>query len=70
MCGVNGDHASAISMVFTGSANLIRPSMGSWFIYGLGSESEELPGFVAVNSNSPVKVRKVLKPRLSSFNVA
>jgi hypothetical protein len=62
MYGVNGDHSSAMNMMFTGSANLIRPSMGSWFVYGLGSESEELPGFVAVNSKSPAKIRSAFLP--------
>ena len=32
----------------TGSINLIRPSVGSWVLYGLGSENQNLPGFVTL----------------------
>ena len=34
----------------TGSARIGRPSMGSWVTYGLGSENENLPGFVVLTS--------------------
>jgi len=33
---------------FTGTSTFIRPSLGSWVIYGLGSENRDLPGFVAI----------------------
>ena len=36
--------------MFTGSQRPGRPSMGAWVNYGLGSESEELPGFVVMGS--------------------
>ena len=32
----------------SGEARLIRPSMGSWVTYGLGSENQNLPGFIAM----------------------
>ncbi len=41
-------HGQATLFLHTGSTNLIRPSMGSWITYGLGSESENLPGFVTI----------------------
>ncbi len=44
------NHVPAQLMMFTGSPRLGRPSMGAWFTYGLGSESEDLPGFVALSS--------------------
>ena len=37
---------SAQLLLYTGSNRLGRPSMGSWITYGLGSENENLPGFV------------------------
>jgi len=49
------NHAPAQLMMQTGSAQLGRPSMGSWVTYGLGSENENLPGFVVLTSggNNP-----------------
>ena len=40
------NHAPAQLMLYTGSPRLGRPSMGSWVTYGLGSENEDLPGYV------------------------
>src|SRR5688500_16164137 len=49
------NHAPAQLMVHTGSARLGRPSMGSWITYGLGTENQNLPGFVVLTSggNNP-----------------
>lgn len=44
------NHAPAQLLMHTGSARLGRPSMGSWVTYGLGSENENLPGFVVLTS--------------------
>jgi len=44
------NHAPAQLLLQTGSPRLGRPSMGSWVTYGLGSESENLPGFVVLVS--------------------
>lgn len=41
-------HTSAMTQMHTGTAQFIRPSMGSWMLYGLGSESESLPGYVSL----------------------
>jgi hypothetical protein len=41
-------HGPATLFLHTGSTNFIRPSMGSWISYGLGSDSENLPAFVTV----------------------
>ena len=41
-------HGPATLFLHTGSTNLIRPSMGAWVSYGLGSESQNLPGFVSI----------------------
>ncbi len=45
------NHAPAELMLFTGSARQGRPSMGSWVTYGLGTENENLPGFVVLISS-------------------
>lgn len=44
------NHGPAKIFVNTGSAQPGRPSMGSWLTYGLGSEAEDLPGFVVLQS--------------------
>ncbi len=45
------NHAPAELLLYTGSARSGRPSMGSWMTYGLGSENEDLPGFVVLISS-------------------
>ena len=45
------NHAPAELFLLTGSARQGRPSMGSWATYGLGSENENLPGFVVLISS-------------------
>jgi hypothetical protein len=45
------NHAPAELLLFTGSPRQGRPSMGSWTTYGLGSENEDLPGFVVLISS-------------------
>src|SRR5579871_166399 len=44
------NHDTAHMFLNTGSIIAGRPSMGSWLIYGLGSETEDLPGFVVMMS--------------------
>lgn len=44
------NHGPAKLFVNTGSPQFGRPSMGSWVTYGIGSESEDLPGFVVLQS--------------------
>ena len=44
------NHAPAQIMMNTGSQQFGRPSFGSWSLYGLGSECEDLPGFVVLTS--------------------
>jgi len=45
------NHAPAELLLYTGSPRPGRPSMGSWVTYGLGSENENLPGFVVLISS-------------------
>ena len=43
------EHAGAMMMMNLGHLQPSRPSMGSWLVYGLGTESQNLPGFVAMS---------------------
>lgn len=45
-------HGPSTLFLHTGSTNLIRPSMGSWVTYGLGTENENLPGFITLMPSS------------------
>jgi hypothetical protein len=44
-------HPQAVVQLHTGSANaaLTRPSWGSWLLYGLGTENQNLPGYITIN---------------------
>ncbi len=45
-------HGPATLFLHCGSTNFVRPSMGSWVLYGLGSENRNLPGFVSIAPSS------------------
>ncbi|MDC0252136.1 DUF1501 domain-containing protein [bacterium] len=45
------NHAPAELLIYTGSPISGRPSMGSWVTYGLGTENQDLPGFVVLISS-------------------
>jgi len=42
-------HHQAVVALHTGNENFVRPSVGAWVTYGLGSEAESLPGFVTID---------------------
>lgn len=42
-------HGEALLRLHTGQANLVRPSVGAWLSYGLGSENENLPAFITIS---------------------
>ncbi len=44
----SGEHAAALTQMHTGSFQFTRPSIGSWVLYGLGTENQNLPGFISV----------------------
>ena len=46
--GTNPAHGGAMMKLHTGSDNFIRPSIGSWVSYGLGTENANLPAFVTI----------------------
>ncbi len=48
------NHGPAVSFMTTGDVRYGRPTMGAWLSYGLGSENENLPGFVVLQSGGAV----------------
>ena len=52
LCFLKGMHTDGVAhgpstlFLHTGATNLVRPSLGSWLMYGLGTENQNLPGFV------------------------
>lgn len=45
-------HGPATLFLHCGSTSFVRPSLGSWLLYGLGTENQNLPGFVALAPSS------------------
>lgn len=45
-------HPQALVRLHTGTSQFIRPSLGAWTLYGLGTENENLPGFVSITPPS------------------
>lgn len=54
------NHEPAIIQMHTGVIQPVRPSLGSWLLYGLGSENENLPGYVALRPGPRVVVGPAL----------
>jgi hypothetical protein len=48
MVGEGVDHGAALLQTFTGTFTFTRPSMGSWMLYGLGSQNRNLPGYITI----------------------
>jgi Protein of unknown function (DUF1501) len=48
------NHEPSLLMMTSGDMQPVRPSMGSWLVYGLGSENQNLPGFVVLCPGFPV----------------
>ncbi|MAV34280.1 MAG: sulfatase [Planctomycetaceae bacterium] len=48
MHGSNSRHGGALLELHTGSDTFVRPSMGSWILYGLGTENRDLPGYITI----------------------
>jgi len=47
--GSNEAHGGALLKIHTGSDTFVRPSMGAWISYGLGTENANLPSFITIN---------------------
>jgi hypothetical protein len=54
------NHEPALLQMHTGNLQPIRPSFGSWLLYGLGSENENLPGYVVLRPSSQIVVGPAL----------
>lgn len=55
MVADNINHNGACLQMNTGEQAFSRPSMGSWLLYGLGSENQSLPGFVVISPAQPAQ---------------
>lgn len=57
LCFLHGMHTEGVAhgpatlFLHTGATNLVRPSLGSWLMYGLGTENQNLPGFVTLQAS-------------------
>lgn len=51
----NPNHGPALFMMNNGTIAPLRPSMGSWMLYGLGTGNENLPGYVVLCPGRPVR---------------
>ena len=59
------NHSQAAMQTHTGSFQFVRPSMGAWTLYGLGTENADLPGFVVLGgSNAPVNFGSAFLPAI------
>ena len=45
-------HGPATLFLHCGATNFVRPSIGAWMLYGLGTENDNLPGFVTISPSS------------------
>lgn len=51
----NPNHGPALLQMNNGTILPTRPSMGAWFLYGLGSENQNLPGYIVLCPGRPVR---------------
>jgi hypothetical protein len=58
MCMIRSMHTEGVAhgpstlFLHTGATNLVRPSIGSWITYGLGTPNQNVPGFVTINPSA------------------
>jgi hypothetical protein len=55
MVADNINHNGACLQMNTGEQAFSRPSMGSWLLYGLGTENQNLPGFIVISPSQPAQ---------------
>jgi len=60
------NHDTAHAFMNTGSIIKGRPSMGSWLLYGLGAETQDLPGFIVLNSAGKLGLQPISARQWSS----
>src|SRR5436305_11606638 len=54
------NHEPALLQMHTGNVQPVRPSMGSWLLYGLGTENQNLPGYVLLRPTPKIVVGPAL----------
>ncbi|HEX8915159.1 MAG TPA: DUF1501 domain-containing protein [Humisphaera sp.] len=74
LCVLNGmhtdlpNHPQAFAQMHTGSFQFKRPSLGAWTLYGLGTENQELPGFITIsppgNNGGPINYGSAFLPAI------
>ena len=58
MCADVPNHEPSLLLMNCGESRQVRPSMGSWVTYGLGTENQNLPGFIAMCPGDPRFMRQ------------
>lgn len=56
------EHSAAIRQLIAGEGLFSRPSIGSWLLYGLGTENENLPGFVCLAEQNNLRGTAIYSP--------
>mgnify|MGYP001024963179 CR=1 FL=1 len=68
LCVINGmhadtgNHAQSFHQLHTGELLRRRPSMGAWITYGLGTENQNLPGLISLNTSKPATYSSAFLP--------
>jgi hypothetical protein len=62
-------HEPASRFMHTGSLQIPKPSLGSWVVYGLGSENENIPGFISLGGNTVYRQASFLPSLFQGVNV-
>lgn len=55
-------HPRALTQMHTGNPQFVRPSLGAWALYGLGSENQSMPGFIAMNTPGAQNIGSAFLP--------
>ncbi|HZN68033.1 MAG TPA: DUF1501 domain-containing protein [Tepidisphaeraceae bacterium] len=62
-------HEPASRFMHTGSLQIPKPSLGSWVVYGLGSENENIPGFISLGGSAAYRQASFLPSLFQGVNV-
>ena len=62
-------HEPASRFMHTGSLQIPKPSLGSWVVYGLGSENRNMPGFISLGGNATYRQASFLPSLYQGVNV-
>ena len=66
----NPNHGPALYLMNNGTITPKRPSLGSWVLYGLGSENQNLPGYVVLCPGRPVRFAELWTTRVSAGRIS